>query len=127
MPIVHFCPRADWEAALRAGVYAPESLRTEGFIHFSAPEQVHLPANAIARGRTDLVLLEVDEGRLAEPPRWEPGDPSDPDSMRFPHVYGPVPVSAVVAVHDFPPGPDGRFRCPPGVGGGQPGTVGGQP
>src|SRR5690606_27081215 len=66
MPIVHFCPRADWEAALRAGVYAPESLRTEGFIHFSAPEQVHLPANAIARGRTDLVLLEVDEGRLAE-------------------------------------------------------------
>src|SRR5690606_14237047 len=84
--IVHFCPRADWEAALRAGVYETESLRTEGFIHFSAPEQVHLPANAIARGRTDLVLLEVDERRLAEPPRWEPGDPSDPDSMTFPHV-----------------------------------------
>jgi uncharacterized protein (DUF952 family) len=76
---------------------------------------VHLPANALVRGRTDLVLLEVDESRLPQPPRWEAGDPADPDTMRFPHVYGPVPVAAVVAVHDFPPDADGTFRWPPGV------------
>jgi uncharacterized protein (DUF952 family) len=30
----------------------------------------------------------------------EPGDPADPASERFPHVYGPVPVDAVVEVRD---------------------------
>lgn len=116
MTIVHFCPRADWEAARATGEYAAPSLATEGYIHFSAPEQVHLPADALVRGRTDLVLLEVDEARLPEPPRWEPAEPSDPDAQRFPHVYGRVPVEAVVGVHDFPPDADGRFRCPPEVG-----------
>jgi uncharacterized protein (DUF952 family) len=115
MTIVHFCPRADWEAAEAAGAYTADTLASEGFIHCSRADQVHLPADALMRGRTDLVLLEIDEARLPEPPRWEPTDPADPDSMRFPHVYGPVPVTAVVAVHDFPPGPDGRFRPPPAL------------
>ncbi len=30
----------------------------------------------------------------------------------FPHVYGPLPVAAVVGVHPFPPEPDGTFRLP---------------
>jgi uncharacterized protein (DUF952 family) len=107
--ILHFCPRADWVAAQAAGEYTADSLATEGFIHCSTAEQVHLPATALARGRTDLVLLEIDERRLRVPVRWEPGGPHDPAGMRFPHVYGPVPVDAVVAVRDFPPGPDGRF------------------
>lgn len=112
MTILHFCPRSAWEAARTAGAYAADTLASEGFIHCSTADQVHVPANALARGRTGLVLLEVDETRLPEPPRWE-SDPSDPQAMAFPHVYGPIPVAAVVAVHDFPPGADGRFRLPP--------------
>lgn len=115
MTILHFCPRVDWEAAQAAGGYAADTLATEGFIHCSAPDQVHLPANALMRGRTDLVLLEIDEHRLASPPRWEPAVPLDPQSMRFPHVYGPIPLAAVVAVHEFPPDADGRFRLPDSV------------
>lgn len=107
--IVHFCPRETWSAAQAIGEYRADSLPTEGFVHCSAPEQVHLPANAIARGRTDLVLLEIQADRLSAPVRWEPADPGDPASMRFPHVYGPIPVDAVVEVHDFPPGSDGTF------------------
>lgn len=110
MAILHFCSRADWEEAVAAGEYTADTLASEGFIHCSTADQVHLPANALARGRTDLVLLEIDEARLPEPPRWEPGDPADPASMRFPHVYGPIPVAAVVAVRDFRPGPDGLFH-----------------
>lgn len=30
--------------------------------------------------------------------RDEPGDPHDPSSEAFPHVYGPIPVSAVTRV-----------------------------
>lgn len=75
----------------------------------STPEQVHLPANRLYRARTDLLLLHIDPARLDRPLRWEPGVPSDPGSMLFPHLYGPLPVAAVVAVGDYRPGPDGSF------------------
>jgi uncharacterized protein (DUF952 family) len=109
MAILHFCPAGDWGAAQESGEYAADTLATEGFIHCSTAAQVHLPANALCWGRHDLVLLEIDESRLPEAPRWEPGDPADPDSMRFPHVYGPIPLDAVVSVREFRPGPDGLF------------------
>lgn len=112
MTILHFCSRADWQAAVAAGQYTADTLATEGFVHCSVAEQLHIPANRLARGRTDLVLLEIDESRLAEPPRYEVGAPADPAAMVFPHVYGPIPVAAVVRVHDFPPGPDGTFTLP---------------
>jgi uncharacterized protein (DUF952 family) len=113
--ILHFCPRSDWTVARATGWYAADTFAAEGFIHCSTADQVLLPADAIARGRTDLVLLEIDESRLDEPPRYEPGDPADPDSMRFPHLYRPLPVEAVVAVHDFPPRADGTFALPPAL------------
>ncbi len=107
--IYHYCPRADWEAARAAGVYEAESLATQGFIHFSPRDHVHVSATVRARGRTDLVVLEVDQAMLARPAVWEEGDPPHPDGMLFPHVYGPVPVEAVIAVHDLPPTADGSF------------------
>ena len=113
-PIVHFCPRPAWEAARATGSYAADTLAAQGFIHCSTPEQVHVPASALARGRTDLVLLEIDEARLTAPLVWEAGDPPDPGGALFPHVYGPIPVDAVIAVRDYPPCPDGTFPAPGG-------------
>lgn len=92
--------------------YTPDSYESVGFVHLSTPEQVHLPANRLFPGRTDLVLLRVDPTRLTAPVRWEPGVPSDPESMRFPHLYGPLPIAAVTAVLDYRPGPDGTFGAP---------------
>lgn len=109
-PILHFCPRTAWAAARADGWYAADTLATQGFIHCSAPERVHVPANALARGRTDLVLLEIDPVRLPSPPVWEEGDPPDPDGVLFPHVYGPIPVDAVIGVRDYPPDLHGTFR-----------------
>lgn len=108
--ILHFCPAADWEAAADSGTYRAASLDDVGFIHCSDPGTVHLPANALCAGRTDLVLLWIDPRLLDVPVRWEPGDASAPEGPWFPHVYGPVPTSAVVAVHPFPPDVDGSFR-----------------
>jgi uncharacterized protein (DUF952 family) len=107
--IYHFCPRADWAAAERAGSYTAESLATQGFIHCSPADHVHIPANALARGRTDLVLLEIDESGVDSPVVWEDGDPPDPAGRQFPHVYGPIPLAAVVKVHAYPPAADGAF------------------
>ncbi|MGV0627286.1 DUF952 domain-containing protein [Mycolicibacter minnesotensis] len=107
--LVHLCGAADWAGAQGMGELRPESLREVGFVHLSTPQQVHLPANRLYRGRTDLVLLQVDPAKLAAPVRWEPGVPEDPESMLFPHLYGPLPVGAVTSVRDFRPGPDGEF------------------
>jgi GNAT superfamily N-acetyltransferase len=64
---------------------------------------VHIPAGLRYPGRRDLVLLVVDPARLTDPVRLEPGNPADPGSMRFPHLYGPLPVTAVVAVVPYRP------------------------
>lgn len=108
-PLVHLCGTQQWDAARAAGELCPESLRDEGFVHLSTPWQVHLPANRIFAGRTDLVMLHIDRSELVAPLRWEPGVPGDPASMLFPHLYGPLPVSAVRSVRPYRPGPDGRF------------------
>ncbi len=114
--LVHLCSVADWAAAQARGELRPESLDSTGFIHLSAPDQVHLPANRLYRGRDDLVLLRVDASRLDAPVRWEHGVPTDPESMLFPHLYGPLSVSAVTDVTAYRPGPDGTFPPPPAGG-----------
>jgi uncharacterized protein (DUF952 family) len=107
--IYHFCPRADWAAARAAGSYTAESLTAQGFIHCSPADHVHVSATERARGRTDLVVLEIDEARLDPPAVWEDGDPPHPTGKQFPHVYGAIPLDAVVKVHDYPPAADGTF------------------
>jgi len=107
--LCHMCAGPDWQTAQRHGEHRPDSLREVGFVHLSTPEHVHLPANRIYRGRDDLLLLHIDPARLDAPVRWEPGLPTDPASMLFPHLYGPLPVAAVIAVTPYRPGPDGRF------------------
>jgi uncharacterized protein (DUF952 family) len=108
---LHLCGAAEWASSSALGEHRPESLSAVGFIHLSTPAQVHLPANRLYRGRTDLVLLHVDPARLTDPVRWEPGVPDDPASMVFPHLYGPLPVAAVIDVAPYPPGPDGSFAA----------------
>jgi uncharacterized protein (DUF952 family) len=107
--LLHLCSARAWSCAQASGELRPESLSSVGFVHLSTPPQVHLPANRLYRGREDLVLLHIDPARLDSPVRWEPGVPTDPESMLFPHLYGPLPVSAVTKVTAYPPGPDGTF------------------
>lgn len=110
--LLHLCSTEDWASARAAGALRPESLGSVGFVHLSTPRQVHLPANRLFSGRTDLVLLQVDPAKLDAPVRWEPGVPTDPESMLFPHLYGPLPVEAVIGVSGYRPGPDGSFAPP---------------
>lgn len=110
--ILHICPAADWAVVEKAAQYRPASLDEVGFVHCSDRGTVRLPANALYAGRDDLLLLEIDPVRLDVDVRWEPGVPAVDGAPWFPHVYGPIPVEAVAAVHPFPPEPDGRFELP---------------
>lgn len=111
--LVHLCADHEWRRASAAGEHRPPSLADVGFIHLSSPEQVHLPANRLYAGRTDLVLLTIDPARLTDPVRWEPGVPTDPESMLFPHLYGALPAAAVTSVTRYLPAADGSFTALP--------------
>lgn len=105
--LVHLCAADEWSDAQRRGeIPVPPAA---DFIHLSAPQQVHLPANRLFSGRQDLVLLHIDPALLDSPVRWEPGVPTDPEAMLFPHLYGPLPVTAVKRVTVYSPGPGGTF------------------
>jgi uncharacterized protein (DUF952 family) len=111
--ILHICPRDVWAAAQYAGgTYEGDTLASQGYIHCSTPELVHMPATLLFRGRTDLLLLEIDEARLPVPITWEQGDPPTPDGRLFPHLYSALPVAAVVAAHAYQPDADGSFSPP---------------
>jgi uncharacterized protein (DUF952 family) len=107
--LVHLCTTDEWRAAERIGLRTPPSLDDVGFVHLSAPEQVHLPANRLYAGRTDMVLLHCDPALFDAPVRWEPGVPGDPEAMRFPHLFGPLPMSAVTSITPYVPEADGSF------------------
>jgi uncharacterized protein (DUF952 family) len=96
--ILHITTRAQWEAARAAGRYTAPSLATEGFIHFSDPDQVARVAEARFSGVPGLVLLRVAPDRLHAPLKYER---SDAGEERFPHLYGPLNLDAVVDVVPF--------------------------
>lgn len=109
-PLFHLALRAEWLRARTAGSYdrstVDRSLAEEGFVHCSFAEQVQATADRFYRGRDDVVLLRIDPDRLDVTVRVEavPGS-----GQAFPHVYGPLPVGAVVAVDPVPVGADGRL------------------
>jgi len=114
--IFHIVKRREWQQAVDCGTYAPPSLQAEGFIHCSTHAQTLDTANHWFRGQQDLVLLHIDPRRLAVPLRLEQpaGRDDERREERFPHIYGPLNLDAVVQVVDFPceAGPSGSFRWP---------------
>ena len=106
---VHLCGATEWTTASVGCELRPPSLAEVGFVHLSTPQQVHLPANRLYAGRHDLVLLYLNPDLLESPVIWEPGVPTDPDAMLFPHLYGPLPAKAVTRITPYAPGADGSF------------------
>jgi uncharacterized protein (DUF952 family) len=98
--IFHIAKAADWDAAQAAGEYRVStlgrSLEQEGFLHASFAGQWPVVHDAFYAGLDEpLVLLEIDAGLLGVPVVVEAPPGTD---EQFPHIYGPLPVAAVVAV-----------------------------
>lgn len=107
--LYHLARRAEWQAAEAAGSYAGSADdRRDGFIHFSTAEQVVESAARHRAGESDILLVVVAEDATG-PWRWEPARSGD----LFAHLYGPLPMKAVVGVHELPLGEDGRHVFPP--------------
>ena len=87
----------DWAAAQRAGEVTDStrdvSLAAEGYIHCSFADQVAATASRFYGDLDVVVLLRIDPALVTSPIVVEDLVGS---GVEFPHVYGPIPVSAVV-------------------------------
>ena len=113
MPLVYkIAPRSLWRAAEEAGRFAgaPVDL-ADGFIHFSTAGQVAETAARHFSGEPDLLLVTVAAERLGDALRYEPSR----GGALFPHLYGDLPLSAVVRVEEMPLDADGRHVLPAGL------------
>lgn len=110
--IFHITSRAEAAEAIRLAQYVPVNFDAEGFIHCSYAQQVAPVADRFFPGRSDLVLFQIEPTALScevVEENLEGG------TELFPHIYGKLPMSAVVRVHDFPCRADGRFDLPADV------------
>ncbi|MFD8466123.1 DUF952 domain-containing protein [Streptomyces cyaneofuscatus] len=113
-PLLHLAEAPLWEAARGTGTYEMSTrgrtLQEEGFIHLSLPHQLPGVARMLygagdgegdgsedggGAGGHDLLVLTVAPARLTAPVRYEA---MKPGGEEFPHLYGPLPVDAVVEV-----------------------------
>lgn len=109
MRIYHVATLADWEQATASGTYTTStygaSLAEVGFLHAARHDQV---AGVLARFYADVdepvLVLEIDTDLLGVPWRED-----DVEGETFPHVYGPLAVSAVVGEH---PATEAAFAPP---------------
>lgn len=107
--IYHICRREEWQAAEQAGHYLGSSQDlADGFIHFSGPDQILASAAKHRAGQSGLVLLVCDETRIGPELKWE----ASRGGQLFPHLYGALPLSAVLGVHELPLGADGVHIFP---------------
>jgi len=118
--ILHLIPREQWASLQGQTEYEGDTLKSEGFIHFSTPQQVIIVANARFKGHTGLQILVVNPSKLSAELKYEPPYETNPTSeiaaqtrgQLFPHLYGPLNLDAVIRAVDFEPGKDGYFTLP---------------
>ena len=107
--IYHVCRRTDWDVAKEAGSYEGSADdQRDGFIHFSTGEQLEASVQKHRAGQLGLVLLTVSTDKLGHDLRWE----ESRGGQLFPHLYGELPIEAVVKEQDLPLGPDGTHHFP---------------
>jgi uncharacterized protein (DUF952 family) len=102
---LHLVPTESWERQRSGPTYVPEAYHNDGFIHLTIGEANLMEvANLFYKQDAGAYsVLELDKDHIAAPIRF------DDDSGRYPHVYGPLNVDAVVAVRAVRRETDGTF------------------
>ena len=94
----------EWTAAEPTGCYAGSDVDlADGYIHLSSVDQLAETVRKHYAGRENLLLLTVDLTVLGETLIWEPSR----GGALFPHIYGPLPVAAVMQKRSFSVAADG--------------------
>ena len=100
---------AEWRDAKARGRYPGSSEdKVDGFIHFSTAEQVRESAAKHRTGEVGLILVACDPELLDEPLKWEEAR----GGQSFPHLYGDIPMTAVLWTAPLPLDTDGVHIFP---------------
>lgn len=101
-----------WQAAKEKGVFdgAPVDLK-DGYIHFSTAKQLRETAAKHFAGQDDLLLISVSPSSMTAKLVYEPSR----GGQLFPHLYGELPLSAVIETVELPLGADGQHQFPDGI------------
>lgn len=107
--IYHITTKDLWEKAKKAGVYTNPSIEEVGFIHCSTKGQTVPTLNRRYVGKDDLLLLELDPEKIEAKIKYE-----DLKGMgeEHPHVYGEIPLEAVVKAWKLEHADNGEFEFP---------------
>lgn len=103
--IYHILPAEDWEKAQDAGIYSPENMESEGFIHCSRIDQVERTFRVHFSGQEGLLLLCIAVEEVGAEIRDEDLYGA---GQTFPHIYGPLNLDAVVGVSSLTQNQDGE-------------------
>lgn len=111
-PLFHIARAALWAQAAEVGQYTQstrdQTLEEVGFIHCSYQHQVLGVSQRYYSDETEpLLLLKIDPAKLVAEVVSEGKDP-------YPHIYGPLNISAVVKSWAFERGQNGTFHLPLG-------------
>jgi len=108
--VAHVALRTDWEAALVEGIYdiSTRSLTRAqvGFIHAAHAHQLDGVIERFYADLDEVLVLIIDVTAamipvIEELPLDAEGRPIGNEA--FPHLYGPIPVSAVIAIRTVHP------------------------
>jgi len=101
----------EWTTWRESGLFtgAPVDL-ADGYIHLSAREQVRETAAKWFSDIDPVMLVMIDLPPLGDSVRWE----QSRGGALFPHVYGPIPSSAIAGHSKLRLGSDGEHIFPAG-------------
>lgn len=101
-----------WAKGQAEGVLPPSPIDAkDGFMHFSSASQLVETLRLHFAGQDQLILAEIDPKRVAENLKWEPSR----GGALFPHLYAPLPMSAIIAHHPIAVASDGTTTLPTGI------------
>jgi uncharacterized protein (DUF952 family) len=107
--VYKICESALWREAERAGLFHGAGIDArDGFIHFSTAAQVRETAAKHFAGVENLMLVAVDADALDWALKWE----ASRGGELFPHLYGALPLAAVLWAMPLPLGADQRHVFP---------------
>lgn len=102
-------PQELWQSAVENGRFDGASIDlADGFIHLSTESQARETARLHFAGQHGLLLVAINAAALGESLRFEASRGGD----LFPHLYGPLALSAVLWQAPLPIGPDGLHQFP---------------
>jgi uncharacterized protein (DUF952 family) len=99
--------RADYQAGLATGAFPVAAVDArDGYTHLSSAEQAPETARLHFSGAGALVALAFDADAMGAALKWEPSR----GGALFPHFYGVLDPSDIVAAHALGPDKDGVWR-----------------